>query len=118
MNCYFSRSCTETRAGAWNLNRQFSNKCGVTTNMSSDITVAHIHGLLENFSKNVYRAKDSEQGSLVSILENGKVQCFLVSSNKLKLCFFHSFVCETKVKVKTYESVLSWSITIQTVKNA
>lgn len=42
-------------------------KCGVTTNMSSDITLAHIHGLLENFSKNVYRAKDSDQGTLVSI---------------------------------------------------
>lgn len=35
--------------------------------MSSDITLAHIHGLLENFSKNVYRAKDSDQGTLVSI---------------------------------------------------
>lgn len=34
--------------------------------MSSDITVAHIHGLLESFSKTVYRAKDSESGSLVS----------------------------------------------------
>lgn len=39
----------------------------MTTNMSSDITLAHIHGLLENFSKNVYRAKDSDQGTLVSI---------------------------------------------------
>ncbi|XP_031629993.1 myotubularin-related protein 14 isoform X2 [Contarinia nasturtii] len=32
--------------------------------ISSDITVAHIQGLLENFSKNVYRAKDDEEGSL------------------------------------------------------
>lgn len=54
---------TTNRRGACN----FGNKCGVTTNMSSDITVAHIHGLLENFSKNVYRAKDSDQGSLVSV---------------------------------------------------
>lgn len=35
--------------------------------MNPDITLAHIHGLLESFSKNIYRAKDSEQGSFVSI---------------------------------------------------
>lgn len=35
--------------------------------MSSDITLTHIHRLLESFSKNIYRAKDSDQGSIVSI---------------------------------------------------
>lgn len=40
--------------------------------MNSDITIAHIHGLLENFSKYLYRAKDSDQGSLVSIALNSE----------------------------------------------
>lgn len=34
--------------------------------MNTDITLTQIQGLLENFSRNVYRAKDMEPGSLVS----------------------------------------------------
>lgn len=77
------------------------NKCGVTTKMSSDITVAHIHGLLENFSKNVYRAKDSEQGSIVSIKSIFAVCCSFLKWISNKQCKF-KLINESK-SYETYD---------------
>lgn len=38
-----------------------------TDTMTTDVTLLDISDLLENFAKNVYRAKNSDQGSPVSI---------------------------------------------------
>ncbi|XP_055317855.1 myotubularin-related protein 14 isoform X3 [Sitodiplosis mosellana] len=53
--------------------------------MSSDITVAHIHGLLENFSKNVYRAKDSDQGTLNNDVMEKCLSLFQLDYNTVEI---------------------------------